>query len=71
MVPYKSYKLNAQSNSIRNKVSNIKDKCDILTQGLIRLIEYSYHQDISSFPEAHVQRTLGLSVLGLEQLQDG
>jgi hypothetical protein len=45
--------------------------CDILTQGLIGLIEYSYHQGISSFPEAHLQRTLGLSVLGPEQFQDG
>jgi hypothetical protein len=28
--------------------------CDILTQGLIGLIEYSYHQGISSFLEAHL-----------------
>jgi hypothetical protein len=41
--------------------------CDILAQGLIGLIEYSYHQGISSFPEAHLQRTPGLSVLGPEQ----
>jgi hypothetical protein len=34
--------------------------CDILTQGLIGLIEYSYHQGIPSFSEAHLQRTLGL-----------
>jgi hypothetical protein len=33
--------------------------CDILAQGLIELIEYSYHQ-----------RTPGLSVLGPEQFQD-
>jgi hypothetical protein len=33
--------------------------CDILTQGLIGLIEYSYHQDIPSFPEAQLKRTLG------------
>jgi hypothetical protein len=45
--------------------------CDILTQGLIGLIEYSYHQGIPSFPEVHLQRTLGLSVLSLEQFQDG
>jgi hypothetical protein len=45
--------------------------CDILAQGLIGLIEYSYHQGIPSFPEAHLQRTLGLSVLGPEQFQDG
>jgi hypothetical protein len=40
---------------------------DILTQGLIGLIEYSYHQGIPSFLEAHLQRTPGLSVLSLEQ----
>jgi hypothetical protein len=45
--------------------------CDILAQGLIELIEYSYHQGISSFPKAHLQRTPGLSVLGPEQFQDG
>jgi hypothetical protein len=45
--------------------------CDILTQGLIGLIEYSYHQGIPSFLEAHLQRTLGLSVLDPEQFQDG
>jgi hypothetical protein len=45
--------------------------CDILTQGLIGLIEYSYHQGIPSFLEAHLQRTPGLSVLGPEQFQDG
>jgi hypothetical protein len=28
--------------------------CDILTQGLIGLIEYSYHQGIPSFPKAHL-----------------
>jgi hypothetical protein len=32
--------------------------CDILTQGLIGLIEYSYHQGIASFPEAQLKRTL-------------
>jgi hypothetical protein len=41
--------------------------CDIPTQSLIGLIEYSYYQGIPSFPEAHLQRTPGLSVLGLEQ----
>jgi hypothetical protein len=45
--------------------------CDILAQGLIGLIEYSYHQGIPSFLKAHLQRTLGLSVLGPEQFQDG
>jgi hypothetical protein len=41
--------------------------CDILTQDLIGLIQYSYHQGIPSFLKAHLQRTLGLSMLGLEQ----
>jgi hypothetical protein len=45
--------------------------CDILTQCLIGLIEYPYHQGIPSFLKAYLQRTLGLSVLGLEQFQDG
>jgi hypothetical protein len=45
--------------------------CDILTKGLIGLIEYSYHQGIPSFPEAHLQRTPRLSMLGPEQFQDG
>jgi hypothetical protein len=31
---------------------------DILTQGLIGLIEYSYHQGIPYFSEAQLQRTL-------------
>jgi hypothetical protein len=44
--------------------------CDILTQGLIGLIEYSYHQRIPSFLEAHLQRIPRLSVLGLEQFRD-
>jgi hypothetical protein len=34
--------------------------CDNLAQGLIGLIEYSYHQGIPSFSEAYLQRTLGL-----------
>jgi hypothetical protein len=33
--------------------------CDIMAQGLIGLIEYSYHQYISSFLKTHLQRTLG------------
>jgi hypothetical protein len=45
--------------------------CDILAQGLIGLIEYSYHQSIPSFPEAHLQRTPGLNVLDPEQFHDG
>jgi hypothetical protein len=44
--------------------------CDILTQCLMRLIEYSYYQAIASFSEVHLQRTLGLSVIGPEQFQD-
>jgi hypothetical protein len=44
--------------------------CDILAQGLIGLIEYSYHQVIPSFSEAYLQRTPALSVLGPEQFQD-
>jgi hypothetical protein len=45
--------------------------CDILTQGLIGLIEYSYHQGIPSFSEAHLKRTLGLNVFIPEQFQNG
>jgi hypothetical protein len=45
--------------------------CDILAQGLIGLIEYSYHQGTPFLSKAHLKRTLGLSVLGLEQFQDG
>jgi hypothetical protein len=45
--------------------------CDILAQGLIGLIEYSNHQGIPSFLEAHLQRTPGLSVIGPEQFQNG
>jgi hypothetical protein len=45
--------------------------CDILAQGLIGLIEYSYHQGIPSSLQAHLQTTPKLSVLGPEQLQDG
>jgi hypothetical protein len=45
--------------------------CDILTQGLIGLIEYSYHQSIPYFLEAHLQGTPGLSVLGSVQFQNG
>jgi hypothetical protein len=39
--------------------------------GLIGLIAYLYHQVATSFPEAQLQRTPGLSVFGLEQFQDG
>jgi hypothetical protein len=44
---------------------------DILAQGLIGLIEYSYHQGIPSCSEAQLQRTLGLNMFGSEQFQDG
>jgi hypothetical protein len=44
---------------------------DILTQGLIQLIEYSYQQCASSFSEAYLERTSELCVLGLEQSWDG
>jgi hypothetical protein len=40
---------------------------DILAQGLIELIEYSYQQGSSSFLEACLERTSRLSVLGLEE----
>jgi hypothetical protein len=50
-------------------INNVK-RCDILTQGLIGLIEYSYHQGIPSFLEVHLQRTPGLSMLDPEQFQD-
>jgi hypothetical protein len=43
---------------------------DILAQGLIKLIEYSYQQDASSFLEAYLERTSRLSVLGSEQFLD-
>jgi hypothetical protein len=45
--------------------------CDILAQGLIELIEYSYQQAASSFLEAYLERTSKLSVLGLEQFGMG
>jgi hypothetical protein len=44
---------------------------DILAQGLIELIEYSYQQGASSFSEAYLKRTSKLSVLGLEQFGMG
>jgi hypothetical protein len=45
--------------------------CDIPAQGLIGLIEYSYHQSIPSSLEAHLHGTPRLSVLDPEQFQDG
>jgi hypothetical protein len=44
---------------------------DIMAQGLIEEIEYSYQQGASYFLEAYLQRTSRLSVLGLEQSWDG
>jgi hypothetical protein len=44
---------------------------DILVQGLIELIKYSYQQGASSFSEAYIERTSKLSVLGLEQFEMG
>jgi hypothetical protein len=44
---------------------------DILAQGLIELIEYSYKQGASSFSVAYLERTSKLSVLGLEQFGMG
>jgi hypothetical protein len=49
----------------------INSICDILTQWLIGLIEYSYHQDIPYFTKDHLQRTLWLSMIGPEQFQNG
>jgi hypothetical protein len=43
---------------------------DILAQGLIELIEYSYQQG-ASFSEACLERSSRLSVLGLEKSWDG
>jgi hypothetical protein len=48
-------------------VARVLQIVDIMAQDLIGLIEYSYHQGIPSFLEAHLQRTLGLNVFGLEQ----
>jgi hypothetical protein len=45
--------------------------CDILAQGLIELIVYSYQQGASSFSEVCLERTSKLSVLGLEQFRMG
>jgi hypothetical protein len=40
----------------------------VTSPGLIGLIAYLYHQVAISFPEAHLQRTPGLSVFGPEQI---
>jgi hypothetical protein len=44
---------------------------DIMAQGLIELIVYSYQQGASSFLEAYLKRTSKLSVLGFEQFWMG
>jgi hypothetical protein len=44
---------------------------DILAQGLIELIEYSYQQGASYFSEAYLERISKLSVLSLEQFGMG
>jgi hypothetical protein len=43
----------------RGHRSSNRVDCDIPAQGLIGLIEYSYHQGIPSVPEAQLKRTLG------------
>jgi hypothetical protein len=45
--------------------------CDILAQGLIELIEYSYQQGASSFLEACLEKTSMLIMLGLEKSWNG
>jgi hypothetical protein len=44
---------------------------DILAQGLIELIDYSYQQGASSFLEAYLERISRLNMLGPEQSWDG
>jgi hypothetical protein len=44
--------------------------CDILTQGLIGLTEYSYHQDIPSFSGSPTEKNSGLSVFSPKQFQN-
>jgi hypothetical protein len=41
--------------------------CDILAQGLIGLIEYSYHQGIPPIRVVQLQITSGLTMLGPKQ----
>ena len=47
------------------------DVCDTPAQSLIGLIGYSYQQVATSFPEAGLQITPRLSVLGQEKFGDG
>jgi hypothetical protein len=44
---------------------------DILAQGLIELLEYSYQQVSSSSSEDYLERTSKLGVLGLEKFGMG
>jgi hypothetical protein len=44
---------------------------DILAQGLIELLEYSYQQVSPSFLEVYLERTSKLSVLSLEKFGMG
>jgi hypothetical protein len=39
------------------RLSITRGSCDILVQGLIELIEYSYHQGVPSFSEARTEKT--------------
>jgi hypothetical protein len=58
----------------RDNVDDFRSRlgdCDILGQGSIELIGYSYQQVATSFSEAHQQRTPRLRVLGPEQFEDG
>jgi hypothetical protein len=57
----------AAGGGARSAIGDLGGDCDILTQGLIGLIEYSYHQGIPSFSEAQLKRTPRLSVLDPEQ----
>ena len=45
--------------------------CEMLAQGSIGLIGYSYQRVVTSFPESQSKRTPRLSVLGSKQFEDG
>ena len=55
----------------RGRRSSRGEGCEIMAQGSIGLIGYSYKQVATSFPKAHLKRTLRLSVLGPEIFEDG
>jgi hypothetical protein len=55
----------------RGHRSSMGVDCDILSQGLIGLIEYSYYLGIPSFSQACLQRTLRLRCLILSNLRMG